>query len=396
MQRAGRNWMRWRNRGTALLCLGLVLPLPACGLDRPWPPGATVIVVGNRANMPAPQIKGKVADLLEKAIESQDDISVVAVSGEPTPVGTVRTKSSCGSTMECQNPWADFRKRVQLLVSSSQAQQPEADLLGAVDLAAQTLKSAEGSKHLIIMDSGLQTAGVMPLQYPGAFQIDPMDLVKSLETELAVPDLHGVDVVFTGLGSTYEPQKRPLEGNLIRLERLWRAILEKTNSRSLDIDTAPLANAAPQADLPTVTPVSFTVTPPPTKNPPPCVRLRADQVGFNPDRDTFRDPQQASKVLQPIADRIKKNGLRAKLTGTTALPDIDPTSPQRLSYRRAQAVQRVLIELGVSAASIRGVEGVGTNFKGFVDDTDSKGRLIETKAIQNRLVIIELTNGACS
>jgi outer membrane protein OmpA-like peptidoglycan-associated protein len=377
----------------ALLCLGLILPLPACGFDSPWAAGATVIVVGNRANMPAPKIKGKVADLLEKAIESQDDISVVAVSGEPTPVGTVRTKSSCGSTTACQNPWANFRKRLEELVSSSQAQKPEADLLGAIDLAAQTLKSAEGSKHLIIMDSGLQTAGVMPLQYPGAFQIDPVDLVKSLVNELAVPDLHGVDVVFTGLGSTYEPQKRPLEGNLIRLERLWRAILEKTNSKSLDIDAAPLDNATPHAGLPPVTPVSFTVTQPPT---PTCVRLRADQVGFAPDRDTFRDPQQASKVLQPIADQIKKDGLKAKLTGTTALPDLGPTSPQRLSYRRAQAVQRVLIELGVPPSSITDVEGVGTNFKGFVDDTDSKGRLIETKAIQNRLVIIELANGACS
>jgi outer membrane protein OmpA-like peptidoglycan-associated protein len=400
MQRPGRSLLPFDRWLLPVVTVCLALFLAACGgaIERPWPAGNTVVVIGNRANMPAPVIGGTAAETLRKAIQSQDKISVVIVSGQPKQIGTLATTSSCDSKMACDPVWDGFQKRIQAVIARNRAIQPEADTLGAIATAARQLQSTSGSKHLIVIDSGLQTAGDMPLQYPGALETDPNAVAQSLAANLALPNLRDVDVQFNGLGSTFAPQSTPGQSVISRLELLWTAVLKASAPKTLHIDTAPLSDNPPAENLPSVTPVSFTpvVVPTTSAEVPQCVRLRADQVGFVGDKDTFRDPGKVKAVLTPIAQRMISDKVTATLTGTTALPDADPDSPRRLSLRRAQAVRKELLGLGVPSSAISAVRGVGTDFPGFVADTDSKGRLIETKAVQNRLVIIELAQGACS
>jgi outer membrane protein OmpA-like peptidoglycan-associated protein len=352
--------------------------------------------VGNRANMPNPTLGDRARALVNEAVRSQDRVYLITVSGAPSVVGSLGTTSDCDSELACKNVWAGFVNTIQagMVKEKSRATTPEADLLGAVALAARQLQSASGPKHLIIVDSGLQTAGDMPLQFPGAIQVDPQRIAASLQTNLSLPDLQGIDVLFTGLGSTRAPQPQPKERDRNRLERLWTAVLQTSRPHSLVFDQAILPDEPPASGLPSVTPVSFeekrVVTP--TQG---CIRLRDDEIGFKGDEATFIDPGKASGVLRPIAQRLIKEGGTATLTGTTALPEKDPASDQRLSLRRARAVRQALIELGVVPATVSRIRGVGTDFTGFVPDTDAKGKLIETKAIQNRLVIIELSAGSC-
>jgi outer membrane protein OmpA-like peptidoglycan-associated protein len=385
---------------TLVLALLTSLLSGACGgdpLPRPWSPGATVVIVGNRANMPSPRLTDRARAWVDDAVRSQDVIYLVGVSGAPSVAGSLNTSSDCDSELACKSVWATFVNKVQaaMLNVQIQAAAPEADLLGALALGSRQLRSASGPKHLIVIDSGLQTAGDMPLQYPGATQADPQQIAQSLQANLSLPDLQGVDVLFTGLGSTRAPQVQLKERDRNRLERLWATVLQASRPQSLKVDPAILPDVPAASGLPSVTSVSFEDRRDPVPPVGGCIRLRADQVGFKGDEATFVDPRRAQQILRPIAQRLISGDGTATLIGTTALPDKDPTSDQRLSLRRARAVQGALIELGVPPAAVSRIRGVGTKFRGFVPDTDAKGHLIETKAIQNRLVIIELSAGSC-
>jgi outer membrane protein OmpA-like peptidoglycan-associated protein len=253
----------------------------------------------------------------------------------------------------------------------------------------------------LVIDSGVQTIGDLPLSAPGVLNVDPDTISSSLKENGSLASLQGVDVLVTGLGSTYAPQKQIAQRYVTKLEALWKSVFiaAGVDARNYVDDASPLPPTPPAKGLPTVKTIVFHDV---SKPPPPgpdgggggdtcTLRLRADQVGFVANEDTFVNKSHARSVLKPMANILTTHRPRKQtvtLTGTTAVPETDPKSPHRLSLQRAYAVERVLLSLGVQRSQVTAVYGVGTNFPGFVHDTDAKGNLIEALAIQNRLVII--------
>lgn len=386
----------WRRAGTVILSMAVLLPvLAACGHgpSRPHSPGTTIIVVGDRANMPAPSLTDTALKLISDSVRSKDQIYLVNVSGSPQVAGHLSTESDCDSNTACAGVWAGYEADVRNAIKKVPATAPQADLLSALSIAGRQLANASGPKHILVIDSGLQTVGALPLQAPGVLDVDPSTITASLQANGTLPDLHGVDVLMTGLGSTYPPQQPVREPYRTRLVKLWQAVVTASSGDVTPKDDTQLPNVAPAQDLPAVTTVTFQQQlPPPPKT---CdYRLRADQIGFVANKATFLDAQRTRDVLEPLAKQLTQKGTSVTLVGTTAVPETDPNSPDRVSLRRALAVRQVLIDLGVPASHIVRVDGVGTDFASFVKDTDSQGRLIEALAIGNRLVIVNATTCA--
>jgi outer membrane protein OmpA-like peptidoglycan-associated protein len=376
----------------ALLAAGIAAP--ACGGRAPNPPhpaGALALVIGARSNMPAPQLTDADVRVVKDSVQSGDVVSVVEVSGKPQLIATIKTsRDGCNSPDACAGAADSYLVQIRNVLAKVKATAPEADTLEAIGIAARAVAASSGPKHIIVIDSGLQTAGEMPLQPPGAMLDDPAAVAKALGDAHDVdPSLKGVDVLMTGVGDTYLPQERLPDGARQHLYSLWKTVLIQTGAQ-VTIDTSPLRQLKPAAGLPGVTKVPILDQPPPVQKP--CIPIRADQVGFNPNLATFRDSNHAQEVLRPIADKLIKERLSATLVGTTALPE-DP-GPDSLSERRAEAVKSQLVGLGVSASSLT-TRGVGVQFGGFVPDTDAKGNIIETAAVQNRLVIVEIAGSRC-
>ncbi|MFG1926552.1 OmpA family protein [Cryptosporangium sp. NPDC048952] len=367
-----------------------VLVLTGCfeAPDAPHEPGALALVIGNRSNMPLPVLPKRVVDIIEDSILSKDTVYLVAVSGEPKLVRQLKIEHDCDSKKACDTEVGKQTQAIARAIEDAKAEAPEADTLGAIGIAADNLSAFTGSgpKQLVVVDSGLQTAGEMPLQDPGAMAADPKAVATALKKAGSLDSLKGVNVLFTGLGSTVKPQTPLPAGKRSTLKKLWQTVLEAGGAK-VQIDTAQLVDNPPLGGLPAVTEVPVEEPKPPV--PLPCIRVREDQIGFLPDEATFRDDAAAEDVLRPTAEKLKAESASATLTGTTAVPD-----RTGLSLRRAEAVKARLVNLGVPADSLE-TRGVGINFDGFVPDTDKNGNLIETKAVQNRQVIIAIDGRSC-
>lgn len=382
-------------RGTAVLgalVLSAVAFTAACSHQAPHAQGAIAVVIGDRANMPEPQLSTQDQTMLDDALLSNDMMYVVSVSGDPQTVYQKHLKTACDGDAACTGATDSFNSGVlPTLVPYAKARAAEADTLDAILLAAQDLDESgvSGPKQIIVIDSGLQTIGDITLQSPGAFSVTASSLVAQLK---ATPDrlsqLKGISVLWQGLGTVFTPQHQIPVDDVTSMQAMWKAVLG-AGGATLKTEPSDDPNTAPISGLPAVTSVSFA---PPPNSTPGCYRLREDQIGFLPGEAVLRDPAKAQQVLRPIAATLKSENIDATVIGTAALPGDEWLA---LSKQRAQVAVQLLESYGVSADNLTPV-GVGVKFAGFVPDTDSSGLLIETKAVQNRLVIIQPVGTTCN
>ncbi len=362
-----------------------VLTAAAGCADTSEPTGGLAIVVGARSNMPAPVLAGQAAAALDEAVNTEARFSLVVADGEPHEVQGGRLDTSEANAQAEQRDRERLREEIHSALDAARARTPESDLLSALDIAARKLDSASGSHTVVVLDSGLSTAGVLDFAAePALLDEDPEGLANDLEAADQLPDLSGMTVVFQGLGDTFAPQpvlSRPERSNLIAI---WSAIVRAAGGEVV-VEQSPL-DQPPVTPLPSVTPVL-------TDGGTTCtVTLTSSDVTFQPDSVELLDEIAAAKVLAPIATQLTRAGVTALLTGTTA--DVgDPAGQVELSRLRAQAVKGVLAELGAPEERMT-VVGLGSDFPGYTQDHDASGQLITEAAEANRKVFIELAGGS--
>ncbi|MGY1712412.1 OmpA family protein [Geodermatophilus sp. SYSU D00758] len=367
-------------------CIVVPLGLASCTEAPPADPtGGLAVVVGARANMPPVALDGIAAQVVANAADTQADVAVLVADGTPAVVGTqrVRTAGADGDARRADR--ARDRRALEEDLRAAAADSPETDLLTALGMAAQAVAEAPGRHTVLVVDSGLSTAGALDFRQPGLLDADAADLVESLRAAGALPDLTGVHVVFQGLGDTAAPQPALDAVTRAQLVELWTAVALASGAVDVNVEHTPLAGT-PDPALPPVSTVGAGGGVTCTSD---TVVLDGGAVSFLADSAAFRDLVAATETLQPIADRMREAGATATLTGTTA--DVGDAEGQvRLSRERAQAVADLLAQLGVPAASM-GVVGLGSDFPGYVPDHDEQGRLIPGAAALNRKVVIELS-----
>jgi outer membrane protein OmpA-like peptidoglycan-associated protein len=343
--------------------LAIAIGLSACAEPVPPPPrptpGALAIVLGARANMPAPALPVDLYGLLDDSIRSQDTLSVVQVSGTPAPTAPKASLAGeCNDATACAAELPQIRQDILDGLTKVRAAGPEADVLGALGVAARETDATSGARQLVVIDNGLQTTGAFRLQNTRILFADDQADLDSLAQRLVdegrlEPALKGTTVTWVGLTSWSAPQGPADQRPRNNLRLLWEKILGKAGAtvsfRSGLQDGAP--SAAP--DLPEVTPVQLVDTP--INAPDPCPSIFDDQVGFVADKPDFRDPARARAVLEPVAQGLISRKQRADLIGYVALRE-DP-GPRPLSLRRAEAVRDELVELGVPGSLLHPVGG---------------------------------------
>lgn len=381
---------RWSRPCALVVTLVTVATLlSACEEIEIRDPGAFAIVSGYRNNTPPPRIKGKARDWLAEAALAGDKLFIIGVDGFPEELLATTfdpdcdgVKAACESFQRDQVDYIDGKLRL----PGAQADDPEADVLEAIVIAARRMSEIDGPKHIVVIDSGLQTTGVMPMGSPGAFRADPKRVAAPLLDDERFQLLRGVKVLFSGLGSYADPQTRLSDADVAALEGLWRGVLTELGA-TVEVDHVPLDGPEElPANLPFVSIVAEQAPPPPSQ----CVVLREDEIGFLPDLAELRNPAQAREVLEPVAAQLTATNVVATLIGTTALDD---GPDHRLSADRAETVKRILVELGVPERNLVTV-GVGTNFTKY-DNPYVNGVFSEIIAMRNRLVIIQPAGQSC-
>lgn len=348
------------------------------------------LVVGCHANSEGFDLENAkpVRDALEEAASGPGSLHVVVCDGDPF---AAMSESPFGSTAQNERRKAIENDGIVSEALSEVARlaavTPEVDTYAAVNLARRLLSELEGTKRVLVLDTGLATTGVVKAA-DGILEVDPEAYAEALDSQGSLADLDGCDVVWLYLGDVAAPQAELPEAARENLRGVWEAVLGASGAASVGFSDAvagggEAAEGLPPvstADVPGLGPVEV----------PEAVVLDDGTVSFLPDKAEFSDPEAARAGIETAAAWLLENpeGLVTVTGHTASIPGFDEEGVA-LSEARAEAVASVLVELGVEPGRIV-VVGVGDSQQ-VVDDLDENGVQIEERARQNRRVVISFS-----
>jgi outer membrane protein OmpA-like peptidoglycan-associated protein len=321
-------------------------------------------------------------------------VTVVNVDGRPEVLrdGAVSFSSDAKSSAILDDDRQAFVASVSSIVGRVRADDPEVDVIGALEQAAVAAGRGNGRGTLVFSDSGLSTKGALNFTQPGLLAVPPAEVIAFLERQRALPNLTGLSV-FLAIGAVERPQD-DLAHYRADLVELLRMITEKGGAACVDVTEVPATTNGGRSGLP---PVSLVLVPPAAKFLGVCSGVLTDtgDVSFNPGQATFRDPAKARAVLKPVARALRDGQCdRIILTGTTARHG-SAASQRTLALQRAEAVKRELVaERGVDPATIE-VVGLGSYYTEYRPDNGPDGELLPGPAQLNRTVRIDPCTPTC-
>lgn len=363
---------------------------PAAGTDTSCKaPSALVIIVPVHANATTglPQEAGCV---ITKALDNHIPISVIAEDGSPRAVQT-RTVYDVtpGSPTYAQDSSKALAELINT-IASAKATSDGINPLGALSAAADLL---EGQTAPVIVSTSTGNSDVPPLDLtePSLSAADPAEVLAQLKARKALPSLAGVELIWSGINRDAGTQKPLAQSQKETFKKIWAATAEAAGAQVRFVPAPSSAAPAKHSGAHQVKPVEPLVSTPVVFAPTGglFVYTNASPLGFAPDSTALRDPAAATAAVQDIAAWLKADPRRTiTITGTTASAG-DPAGRAALSTARADTVADLVVKEGIARDRIT-TAGVGSDFAGFVLDTDAHGVLDPVKAEINRSVRITL------
>ncbi|MBQ9043229.1 MAG: OmpA family protein [Eggerthellaceae bacterium] len=296
---------------------------------------------------------------VERAVEANDFVGIVSADGSPSMVGNAGVVGSTSSSTPRRNSENDeWRAAVEQALAGAVADDPECDLLAAID-AARKCFNAESAypgapNRIVVFSSGFSTAGAIDMR-DGMLFADPHDVIAFYADEM--PDLSGVSIEWYNLGSTRAPQDEPTTSTKAVLAQFWECVLvEGCGANEVvfhDVNITVAAGVA--ASYPAVTAVDLPElekmqVPEVTRGT--TVKLDSQVLYFLPGQAEFIDRDLAVQALRPYADALLADkSLSVSIVGSTA-SDHDLDYLARLSAERAEAAGKILQDMGVDAGRI--------------------------------------------
>ena len=368
-----------------ILCLILVVACFAgCHKATKYPdPIALVIVAGKHANANryTEEMLGDARQLIQQSIEQTNDasgyhakahINVIVSDGNPQ---AVRMLSNGESILECsassRSAFEDGKNRIVndvmefLLSDDLKADDEQVDLLKAIDQAQKILNSERNLEHhLLIIDTGITTTGALNM-LNADFNIEKKDAKEMLPLlKDYIPNLTGTKISFLGLGNVGASQRLPdsntAQNNLLDL---WDAILTTEGGGELDyalqISSSqgdPIWNTedeeAEGVGYPYVGTVNYTeikMSVSPGDEGALAVPFNTNDLGFEPNKATFRYPEQAYNALNSIQEPLSKvlveTDYKIYVVGSIAKTKSDrEVATSEVSKGRADAIVNLLVE----------------------------------------------------
>lgn len=345
--------------------------------------GAIAIIASNRSNQQRFNLLS--SEHIISAIDDHMGGTFYVISADGVPRLVVSIDST--STRQDDTDKEDYEVSV-LAAMLTPAETPESDMLSALSLAASSLAHGSGDRTILVVDSGVSTAGAMAFQNTGLLEphADVDAMIERMHSAGTLPDLTGVTVRWFGLGSVEEPQPLLDTAAKNRLKSLWTKLIAAANGEVV-FDDAPMMKVIGD-DLPAVpevTPVpvgAFELGAAPSLE----MSLPDTEVGFEADVDVLRNEEVAKSRIQEAAAQIRSSGVsEVRVTGCTSSWGT-PEHRQDLSERRAEVVAGLLENNGVKVTSIT---GRGYECPHQVVDTNADGTPIEELMAVNRRVIIQ-------
>lgn len=353
------------------------------------------IVIGYHANAPTPALQSStVSEAIMNSTVTYGSVCVVVNDGAPYVVADYDISAPQKNlSASKQNEIAQAQaSQIVSVLTNARASTPEVDTLSAITLAARSLEDSQGTKYILVIDSGLSTCGYIDFTQ-NLLRADSQTIIEYLESSQALPSLDDISVVWVGLGDVAGAQDHLTPSNLETLESIWGEVLYAAGANSVEFASdLPGSLPADTQELPYVTPVEIVQDMPividvSTINFNAPLILDEEKILFLPDTATFADYDVAIETLQPIAEYMMSSpDFRLLLAGTTATAGSNE-SCKTFSKTRADAVKDLLISMGINEEQIAGTVGLGYDHKYHIPDIGADGHL-NSNAPANRSVIL--------
>lgn len=348
-------------------------------------PTHTVIVCGSHANTAYTSFLNteEVKSTVMESTESFGSVTLIVSDGQPFVAEKFQINGSEKKLSNKKKTQIASQQADQILATAKEIKTvtPEVDLLSALQLADRSLSGVDGKKQIIVIDSGLSTAGKVNFFNSKLLEEIGMEkqLYKFLDEEKELPGLDGVDVLWMGLGDTAGQQEACPAAVRDTLKKVWETVL--TGAKSVTFSSAVPGNE-PERDLPSVSVVEY----PEDKVFEPVV-FDNKTLMFQADSTELADISAAKAVLLPMVNELKDNRIQIAIFGTTATVGSN-NSCIAFSEARAQTVKDILVDMGLPEDQIAYVKGLGYNNIFHTDDRLPDGTLDPLKAEKNRSVIV--------
>lgn len=404
--------MKTKKNGFIVRCIAatmsmLLLITPLCGCCKTESPVDALFIAAGITNGNSIIDEDALTPLLESVADNPGAVICASkVDGNPEVVysTTIEKPEKQYANKIAIQERSKLVRHINSGISSCVATTPEVDMMGVLYLAEDFFGSftEDQRKVLFIHHNGLSQVGIISLSTP--YEADDImlidvpteEVVKNLADNNLLPDLAGVQVIWSGFGKATDNQSPFSRNYTTRLEHLWDSILTASGA-DVEFITEPKPNDSisysnteifGDLDLPYVTPVDI----PPDELDSFHVDLSENDtdcaVRFDPGEDTFIDEAKAINELQTIANEMLKYGqCKYVIGGSTA--SFGDGDGKALAQSRAQRCADVLIKVGVPADSII-VVGLGNlPHSKRANDVDANGRFVEgEEAAKNRAVYI--------
>ena len=397
---------------------------------------ALVIIAGKHANAnfyTEQDMPEEVNTLIERSIAYSGDendgyqakaqVAVIVSDSRPT----MEAVSDAGVKLSCEGYNAyvinegvkEIQKSLRNYVCSSQlmAGEEEVDLLGAISEAKLILDGyPDAEKHILILDTGITTAGMLRMQYVNILQGEVDDVLSQIK-DGAFTDLSNINVTFKNLGNVSEPQKIARDDDTVktRLTSLWTSIIQRCNGRLVgsigfsNVQGTPMKyhDTLDKSGYPFVTSVSLKpyellVKPSPEPDEPPIIEidpitLETADLGFLPDSAEFRSEENANQKISQYTGNLiaylnDNPENRLYVVGSVSLTSSNiERRNSEISRIRSNRVAELLMQHGVPGDRIITIDAGTTRFswrntEEFPDGPNSKWDV--DAAQSNRIVEI--------
>ncbi len=351
------SWVRRLVVSILLAVSGLLLG--ACGHGATPQPNVA-IVLGTTDN--AFSLSSKDAYLTQLALSLATEnaqVTVIVADGVPSVVAHLDLNSQGPNSLFSGVYAKSNAKKLLRVLSHVTPTTPQANPLGAYNLAVQQISGLSGTKQVYLIDAGLQTTAPLPMQDGGIIGQPSQQVVRFITAEKDLANAHGITVTWLNFGAVSGTQSPLSQTQYQSLQQLWKTLLETSGASSVSISGARLLSDQPLMSWPPVSVVALTA---PTSFDGPHyssqgILFNLHDTIFGSGSATLTAASYAT-LAQDLTFIAKYPGAQLEISGyTDDLPD-NRESNLTLSVARAQAVASWLEANGIPSTRIR-VRGFG-------------------------------------
>lgn len=388
--------------GVIFICLLVTTMFSACSTRKAEKEPVNAVILDGRKHANIAELNVEKAEkFIGDVCNSYGYISIITVDGEPFLHGSIDVpEQKKNLSAQKQKDIAEKQKNeIMEFLQQNKAKTPQVDTLAALQMGARALEAQEGKKRMLIMDSGLQTKGLVDFSQSLLENVEPDKIVEQLKNDNAIPELQGAEVIWIGLGETCAPQSELQQKHRENLQNVWEAILVESGANVTfysDVavkkeadETLPYVNTvqiAKQASVLTREEIQTEMKEITVKNI--SYKFDEESISFKPNTaELLTSKKNVKKVLEPITNYLIEN--RAEkifLAGTTASVGTQEGAVA-LSEKRCETVKKIIVEAGVNKNQIQ-VIGMGYENPFTIPDRNEDNSLDEKRAKKNRSVIV--------